>query len=242
MTNVSYKTIFLSFFLASGGTIGGWALTDKLAGDQAGYSFLYVGTSTVMGMIALQTIFYLLSKNRLLYHLLFGVALGFSIMWFLLCLFLPLFWVNAIGVYVKLLMFIGLFFLCVCNASKAFRQFRRKWKKSGEGAFAQHYKGNANSIDWGKVTRKMKLSTSLYIPGIPERATPIIPVLIILSMLLGLDLRNGFPIFSIFAWGIPASIIISIFVQMIGIGLAQALKIWEIEKRIGKTIRPTIKR
>jgi hypothetical protein len=60
----------------------------------------------------------------------------------------------------------------------------------------------------------------------------------ILSMLLGLNLRNAFPIFSVLAWGIPASIIISTLVQMMGLGVAQVVRLAELEKKIGKHIRP----
>jgi flagellar biosynthesis protein FliR len=87
----------------------------------------------------------------------------------------------------------------------------------------------------------MNLAAALYIPGVPSRATPIVSAIIIFSILLGFSFRNVFPTFSIFAWGIPASIIISIIVQMMGLSLAQALKIRELEKKLGNLIRPTTK-
>lgn len=82
----------------------------------------------------------------------------------------------------------------------------------------------------------MNLSARLYIPGLPDRWTPVLAVLMLVSMLLGLNLRKAFPIFSVFAWGIPSAIVVSVIVQLIVFRLAQAKKVTEIEKANGRTL------
>jgi hypothetical protein len=51
-----------------------------------------------------------------------------------------------------------------------------------------------------------------------------------------MNLRKAFPVFSAFAWGLPLSLILTIFVQMAGFAFAQALKIRQIEQQTGKNI------
>jgi hypothetical protein len=238
MFNISYKLIILSFVLSIGGAVGGWALTNGVAGSQAALSFLRLSVGTVMSIIALQTIFYILGKNRVIHQVLFGVSLGLSLVWFMSCLLLPLFWIDAINNVVKLLIIACFLALCISNAVESSFKFKRKWIEVGQGSFITNFDEVAGTIDWHKVIGPMKLSVTLHIPGLPAIATPVFSAVMILSMLLGLTLRYAFPIFSIFAWGIPASMIISTLVQMMGLGVAQVARLAELEKKIGKHIRP----
>lgn len=238
MPNFSYKLVFMSAFLIIGSTIGGWALTQKIADAEAAYSFLVVGGGAVSFVLVLQLIFYFPGKKRLLYQILFAISYTASAVWFLMCLFLPLFWVGTISVYTKLFIVLVMIPLCACNYMLAIRQFSRKWKEKGEENFAKFYDANNCLLDWQKVVSPMKLRADLYLPGIPSRATPTISAIMTLSMLLGLNLRKVFPIFSVFAWGIPCAVGISILVQMAGLWIAQLSKIRELEKATGREIRP----
>jgi hypothetical protein len=76
MFNISYKLIILSFVLSIGGAFGGWAITNGLAGSDAALSFLHLSAGTITSIVALQTIFFVLGRNRVLHQVLFGVSLG----------------------------------------------------------------------------------------------------------------------------------------------------------------------
>jgi hypothetical protein len=86
----------------------------------------------------------------------------------------------------------------------------------------------------------MRLSATLYIPGLPASVVPVLSVVLIFFLIFGLNFRKVFPLFSLLSWGVAITIITPIFVQMIGFNIAHALKVRELEKKIGKRIRPKL--
>jgi hypothetical protein len=238
MPNFSYKLILLSGFLTFGCTVGGWALTEQLAGKEAGQEFLIVGAAFVVALLLLQSAFYLPGRNRLVYQLRFAVTCTLAPAWLLLCLLLPAYWLQTIGGDIKMLTAAAVVVLCAVNFRKGFREFAGKWPDKGKESFAKVYDSGTSVLDWSRVVQPMRLEAVLYVPGIPSKAVPILSLLMIVSMLLGLGLRKVFPEFSIFAWGIPCGIAMSVLVQLAGMGVAQVSKIKELEKKIGKEIRP----
>lgn len=82
------------------------------------------------------------------------------------------------------------------------------------------------------------MAVSIYIPGVPEKLNSIISVAVVLSMIVGLSLRNAFPLFSLFAWGIPIVIVASLIMQLIGFGIGQLLVLTALEKKDRNIIRP----
>jgi hypothetical protein len=133
-----------------------------------------------------------------------------------------------------------LLFLSVCNLIKAFGQFERIWKLRGEGVYARCYDVRDNTIDWLKILNSMRLSATLYIPGLPASVVPVLSAVLIFFLIFGLNFRKVFPLFSLLSWGVAITIITPIFVQMIGFNIAHALKVRELEKKIGKRIRPKL--
>lgn len=240
MSTLSMQHILLSFLFTLAGTVGGWALTGKLAGDSAASSFFKFGLVTVLILSAAQLVFFLMGKKRLIYRIYFNVAYGCGLVWFMLCLLLPILWVNTIDMGAKVLLFLFLAAICVANGLKAGIQFGKKWKSQCEGVLSKNYNSKDNTIDWPNVLAPIRFSMELYIPGIPKRLNGFISAAIILSLLTGLSLRNVFPTFSLFAWGIPSCLVISMFVQLIGFGVAQIAMLATLEKRFDKTIRPNI--
>lgn len=238
MENLTSGHILMSLFLSFGGTVGGWALTGKLAGDDAALSFMQVGSIAVLVILCVQIIFFNLGKKRLIYRIVFNVAFGCGIVWFMLCLLLPILWVPSVGLIEKSIILLILLILSAANLSKASAQFAAKWKVEGEKALTRHYNSEDETIDWPKVLAPMRFSVELHMPGVPEKMNPFVSAAIILFMVSGLSLRNVYPIFSLYAWGIPSCLIISIFAQVLGLGLAQLIKLVDLEKRFGKPIRP----
>jgi hypothetical protein len=233
----SPKLLLLSLLLTAVGTLGGWAIGFKLGDEQAALSFMHVGVSIAAALFLLQALLYLVSATRLLHQVLFGACLCLSILWFMLCLLLPLFWVPVFGSGIKLL--VGLFacIFWIASLTQAFGQFRRKWDEYGAGSLTRHYNRTAGVVEWDKVIGSMKLSAALYLPGVPSRGTHYAAMLLILAMLLGMNFRKTFPMFSALAWGLSLSIVLSVFVQMAGFAFAQAFKIRQIEQHTGKRLR-----
>lgn len=240
MSNLSLQHILLSVLFTLGGTVGGWALTGKLAGNSSALSFFKIGIITVLIMSAAQIVFFLLGQKRMIYRVVFYLTYGCGLVWFMLCLLLPVLWVETISSAAKLLLFFFLAVICIANGIKAGAQFKIKWMNQGEGELRRNYDQRENTIDWPKVLAPMRFSIALYIPGIPQSMNAFISAAIILLMLTGLSLRNVFPTFSLFAWGIPSCLVISMFAQLFGLAIAQIGQLVALEKRFGRPIKPNL--
>lgn len=229
--------LFLSAFLSVGATGAGWAMTSKLAGDDAAVSFLYLSLPIVIGVLALQTALFLKIKNRAQYLLLFNIFAAFGVLWMMSCLVLPLFWMQSISVSIKIL---TIWFSCVLfylNVKRGSDIFRERWKSVGESLLGKYYRPDRGVIDWIQVVGSLKLHLSVYIPGIPQKSEPILTAILVTSMLLGLSFRKVFPEFSVFAWGIPSIVCIATILQMTGSVLGQILILRDLEKKGKKIIR-----
>jgi len=238
MNNLSYRHIVLCFLFASGGTVGGWALTGKLAGEEAALSFIYVGATIVLMISVVQFVLYSLGRKRLLYRLLCNIAFACGIVWFMLCLLLPVFWMPTVSGVEKCVLFSLLISLSGSNIFRAGKQFREKWGAEAEQALVKNYNIKKRTIDWPKVVATLRFSPKLYIPGVPEGVSSFVSFIMIVSMVVGLFLRNYFPGFSLFAWSIPTCLVISIFMQMIGFGIAQIIRLLLLERKYGVCISP----
>lgn len=220
--------------------MGGWALTGKLAGDAAASAFFRAGLLVLLMMTAAQFAFFLLGRKRMIYRVVFHIAYGCGLVWFMLCLLLPVLWVETISPTAKFLLFLFLVAISIANGIRAGMQFKKKWESQGEGELQRNYDRKENAIDWPKVLAPMGFSMKLYIPGIPEAMSPFVSLAIVLGMLAGLSLRNVFPTFSLFAWGIPSCLVISMFAQLFGLAIAQIGKLMALEKRFGGPIKPNM--
>ncbi|GAB3375723.1 hypothetical protein GCM10027317_16700 [Massilia agri] len=88
------------------------------------------------------------------------------------------------------------------------------------------------TIAWEKVLLSLKLEPDLYIPGLPRRLSTVAGVLLVGFMLIGLNFRMAFPVFSAFAWGIPSAVITAFVFQLIGQKMGEARKVREIQAEL----------
>ena len=238
MANLSFEHIFLSLFFTLAGTVGGWALTGKLAGGEAALSFLQIGAVIVIAISSAQTIFFLMGKKRLICRILFNISFAFGLVWFMLCLLLPILWTQSIGEVKKMALFVFLLVICFDNLILASKKFESKWIGKENNFLKKQYDVSSRTIDWPPIISSMKFSITLNVRGVPESMNALLSVSLVLLMIVGLSLRNVFPTFSFFAWGIPSCVVISMFMQMIGLGIAQFRKLVSLEKRYGGPIAP----
>lgn len=238
MTTRSINFLYYAAFLSIGGTAGGWALTSQLAGSQAALSFLYLGVLVVSILLMIIIILYRKSGARIIHLILYNISMFAALVWFLSCLILPIFWMNSIDIGRKSGMLLLSLYLYGANVAKGIQVFNDKWQCVGKKLMSRYYDRKKELIDWNGVAKSLKLSVTLYVPGVSERLIPVIYVISTASMFLGLSFQRAFPVFSVFAWGIPLILVNSIFMQMIGFGVAQFLKMSALEKEDGIAIRP----
>lgn len=238
MVNSRTSYIYMSAFLGAGGGAGGWAITDQLAGHDAALSFLKFGAAVVLGLLALQVILLFKGKNRALYLVMFNIAFALALAWFMSCLILPVLWVRSIDELTRLLLGVLAVALYCSNIMKGVQIFKLRWAAVGDELLKKFYDQRGHSIDWDGLVRGLKMSVSIYIPGFPRKLLPVLYVLLVVSMLIGLSLRKIYPMFSTFAWGIPAAVVVSFFMQMIGLAVGQFLELKKMEKKGNILIRP----
>ena len=142
-----------------------------------------------------------------------------------------------ISIYSKIALAAFSVLLFACNGCEGGRTFKKRWCEKTP-AVKKYYDFSRKSLDWNKIARSLHLSVSLYIPGVSPRITPILSVVLIVSMVLGLNFRKIYPSLSVFAWGIPCIILSSMLIQMIAMNIAQALKVVELEAEMGAEIGP----
>lgn len=230
--------ISLSAFLSVGGTAGGCAITYKMAGYDAVLSFFMFGASIVVALLAMQMILAIKSEKRTAYLVLFNMTFILGLVWFMLCLILPMFWLPSIGASAKLSLFLASLGFCLVNISRGLEMFKSRWAQVGVELLSKFYDRKRKAIDWEAVVAKLRMSSSIYIPGVPSKLNHLISVAIIISMVAGLSLRNAFPLFSFFAWGVPMVIVVSLVMQMIGAAIGQFLEVTALERKDGDVIRP----
>lgn len=225
MARVTSTSLFISLSLLIISAMGGAALTWKIAGSTQGVSFLYFGLVVGSVVFFIQLAAYWKGKNELFFQLFYLGMLGLTITWFLLCMLFPIFWINKISFFIKfILAFIFLFIACL-NVSHGLRQFDRKWNLLGESEFERLFNKVENTIKYEELESLMRIKHELFVPGIPSSWSGAVGGCAVLFIIAGLNLRNIYPVFSVFAWGIPSIITASFFLQISGVKFAQAYQI-----------------
>jgi len=211
-------------------TIGGALIAQKVAAGDAGYSFLGFGGTVAVLIFLSQLLTFSNARKQLFFQLLFLGFFGFSMVWFMLSLFLPIFWIIEIDFQVKLILIFIFLTIMSFNIILGWRTLNKRWLETGSKAFEIELKTASAGPNWNKVVSAMKITHNIAIPGVSEKLASILSVILILSMIAGLNLRTAYPTFSVFAWGIPAVVLASYFIQVSGFYFAQALQVRKIEK------------
>lgn len=238
--NISHKTLMLAFILLVIGTVGGWATVWKVAGGEASMSFLKMGAWIALTFLSIQSAVFLCMRNRIFLQLLFLASCGLSLVWFMFSLFVPVLWMENITAGVKVTLITIFLLLCYCNVVKAFIVFEGRWIGLGEDVRGKRLGRQGEFINWDKLIVSMRLESSLYIPGLSERIAMVAFVTMLISMVVALNFRNAFPIFSAFACGVPSALLVSFFFQMIGFNLAQARKVRLLERECGVLLKQIV--
>ncbi|WP_143745646.1 hypothetical protein [Massilia sp. KIM] len=231
--DVGSGKLILSLSLLLLGVAGGWLLTSKMAGTGAGYSALLVCGILAALTFGIQLAVHFTINNRLWLAPLFYAVFGLDLAWFLLSLFLPIYWVEGLPVSVKVLVTCILGWLCAANFGRGYKAFSKRWSECHDPARIGKVNAQRRTIEWWRVQKILRHHTHLYIPGVPHRAISFIAVVSVFSMLIGLNLRIPYPVFSAFAWGIPCAIFGAFFFQLIGNRIAEAKAIDDLQKQLG---------
>lgn len=239
MSKPTLSFLLLYLCALTAGTIGGMAITWKVAGAEKGIPFLYFGAATQSLIFACQLCTYLRAQKELLFQLYYLASFGLTMVWVMLCLFLPLLWVGLIQFPMKLILAGMVSFLFSSNLMYAFNYINKERKRIGAEQFEQIFDLDESSVDWDMVANSMKIAHVIYVPGLPQSWSRVFEACLVVSMLAGFNLRITFPTFAILATGIPCAIAASFFLQMSGYYFMQARKVELIQTRSGVKIKST---
>jgi len=230
MSKASLQSIFLSIAILLISTVCGALIASKLAGGEAGWNYFWFSAIVSVLIFFSQLVCYKKARVNLLNQLFYMGFFGFTMVWFMLSLFLPVFWMDTISMLAKAIMLTISVVILSANVAHGLRSLNQQWQAIGAATFDQEFKPADSSVDWDKVVRRMNVSPNVFIPGVPQSWTPVVSVLLIVFMVVGLNLRNALPVFSVFAWGIPSTVLAGIFLQVSAAYFAQTVNIRAIEK------------
>jgi hypothetical protein len=88
------------------------------------------------------------------------------------------------------------------------------------------------------LSSNLRIDVDLFLPVRSEFLKGVVAVVLVLSMIIGLNLRRLFPKFSAFAWGIPSLTMLTVLLQMCFVGFLLAFEFWKIQTGSGRLIAP----
>ena len=103
MSKVTGNYLFVSLFILLFGTAGGSAMTRKMAhgNDELGWSFFWCWLPACLLLFLCQCMVFSKARSRLLFQLVFNGLMGLTLMFFLLSIILPVFWLSPMTALAK---------------------------------------------------------------------------------------------------------------------------------------------
>lgn len=230
MADLSFQSILACFYFLFMGTGGGWLITNKIAGRAAANDFFVAFIFWVLSLLLIQLSLWSISRKRLLYQIVYRATFSFAFMSFFLGLFFPIFWMPDVGRDVKISFAIFLALLSLWNIRGGVRHFKEKWSLKGDKLLSKNSKAGSPTIGWNKMM--IALGVAQYgklIAGLSDEYNGVLSIILMISMGVGLNLRNVFPEFSMFAWGVPSAIGAAYAMFIFGGNIGELLKVREIE-------------
>ena len=232
MSKVGSHYLFVSLFILLFGTVGGSAMTRKMAhgNDELGWSFFWWWLPACLLLFFCQCLVFPKARSRLLFQLVFNGLMGFTLLFFLLSIILPVFWLSPMNALAKAILAAIFVAILLYNLVFGWQIVHRRWADMAAPAFEQEFKPKNGSVNWEKVVRKMKVQPEIILPGVPEKWKAAVWIVFIIGMIAGLVMKSTWPAFSAFSWGIPVMLVGACFNQLSGAHFAQAVKVHAIEK------------
>lgn len=229
MHKVKSSSLALSFFILTIGTLGGWSGSQHFFGSKIGSEFLKLALVFASIIYMSKVCIYCKAKTSLFYQLIFIGLLSIDLAWLLSCLILPLLLLESISKFEKAVMGAFYFIICFANVKLAVRTFEQKWKKIGNAAVEKNLKSGSDIIAWEEIVKSLKLTITIFIPGLPKNLYDIVTGLMFLLLALGYIFRSINPVLSMIALMIPCSTCAACCLQNTSYRFAEARKVRLIE-------------
>jgi len=187
--------------------------------------------------LVIELVAYFSIRDRLMFVSFFYAVFALNLVWFMLNLFIPIYWLDSASPTEKWSASVILLFLGVSNLMRGYGQFKEKWDGFNDPIGVGKVDRASQTIDWERIQKHLRFDADIFIPGLPRNVTSILSVLLIISMFVGLNFRSAYPIFSLYAWAVPCAVFGSFFFQLVGHRVAEARAIANLQSRVGIVFR-----
>jgi hypothetical protein len=231
MHQVKYTSLLLSLSLLCMGVLAGWLVTAKAVGPLASNQFLHFGIYFASSILLFKLAIYVKARQLLLFQIIFIGGFGLDLAWLFSCFFLPLMWVPSIDIVWKFGIMAVHTMICAGNVQIAIRLFNVKWKGISLSRFKNKNSYSRGAREWKILVKPMKISATVYLPGIPLRYSDLISLLCLILMIVGSGFRAVSPIFSMLFLALPFSICAGCCLQMSAYHFSEAVRLAMFEKK-----------
>jgi hypothetical protein len=231
MHQVKFTSLLLSLSLLCLGVLAGWLITTKAAGPIAASQFVHFGIYFSALVFLVKVWIYMKARRLLLFQIIFIGGFGLDVAWVFSCLFLPLIWLPTINTIWKAAIVIAYAVICAGNVRLAIRLFDEKWERISLASFENTGCSSRNADEWKLLVKPMRISATIFLPGIPARFSDLISILCLALMIVGFIFRGISPVVSMLFLGLPFSICAGCCLQMSAYHFSEATRLAMFEKK-----------
>lgn len=221
------------------GAIGGGAMSRVSSGWEAARFAWEVGFVFFCIYFCIVTLLWPLQKKSVRYTVLSGATFAMSLLIFISSFILPAYFLipiwSVLGACFTVF-WVGITIFQCCRVSK---YFARQWRNNGHKAIEKSFKADIFNLDI--FNKHLSLDPPDILSAENENnknfiVSYAVKASVILLILIGFNLRNIFPIFSVFAYAIPMCLISTWMFQMLVIAYHYFQIFIDLEKQRGQAI------
>lgn len=231
MHKVKYTSLLLSSALLGMGVLIGWLILSKLIEHRASLQFIRFAFYCSGLIFLIKLLIYKKAKELLLFQIIFIGVLGVDLAWFFTCFFLPLIWLPSVDIVCKIFVLAVYAMICVGNVRLAIRIFNDKWKSLAFSNSGEKFSFSGHPEEWISSVKSMKISATIFLPGIPVRYSNLISIAFLIFLIIGFVLRGISPTFSMLFLVFPFSICAGCCLQMSAYHFSEAVRLAMFEKK-----------
>lgn len=231
------RFFFALLIIALSSVAGGGVLAYALAGREAGLEFIIIGLAVVVVVSIFQILLLRHAANRMAFWMLLYAAGLLNVAWAFAAASVPLFWVFSLTSWQSITLAICFFFALLSGYYRFSGHFQARWQHGGVEKVRATIIDSAGELHF-KIITDLKIFPGSFLPAYFKKVDSIVLGLSVISIIVGMNLRKVFPVYSALAWGIPALFFCAYMICASGSLVSVAKELFRLEKELGFHIRP----
>lgn len=229
---LKWSIFWLGWALFGISVVGGGAISRALAGWPEAFLAWKIGLGFLLLRTVIAALIWQRSRISIRYAFYSRAVLVVDMSAIFAGLGLPIFFILPVWE----ISGFNIFFACILSSAihiyQGIKHFDNQWKNNGQSAIAKALKGNF--FDTDKFIKSLNLSPPFF--DLKNQALSFtLKATLVISMLVGLNIRKLYPEFAAIAWGLPALLMLSWTAQSVVMFMLQARTVAQYEKHTGLT-------